>query len=71
MGPGFESQRDHKKKLNRKIELFFVPTGIRIIFRRHPYWVRFREGSGFEPGDCGAEQIPAGSSPRTRPYITD
>ena len=61
MGPGFESQRDHKKKLNLSIELFFVPAGIRKLFRRHPYWVRFGEGSGFEPGVCGAEPLPAGN----------
>ena len=27
MGPGFESQRDHKIKLNRKIGLFLCPLG--------------------------------------------
>ena len=27
MGPGFESQRDHKIKLNQKIGLFLCPLG--------------------------------------------
>ena len=27
MGPGFESQRDHKKKPQQKLRFFFVPAG--------------------------------------------
>ncbi|HLS38114.1 MAG TPA: hypothetical protein VK023_07560 [Sphingobacterium bovisgrunnientis] len=54
MGPGFESQRDHKKKLNLSIELFFCPE------KAKP-GVRFEEGSSYACGQGGAEPIPAGS----------
>ena len=37
------------------LNLSTSPAGIQIIFRRHPYWFRFGEGSGFEPGDYGTQ----------------
>src|SRR5690606_23632961 len=52
MGPGFESQRDHKKKLNRKIGLFLCPPDSNEGLA----WVRFGEGSGMSLGNAGLSQ---------------
>ena len=53
MGPGFESQRDHKKATPKELLFLFplggVPKG------------SIREGSRKVCGNSGAETIPAGS----------
>ena len=73
MGPGFESQRDHKKSFNHRLRLFLCPLGIRIIacsgkgcgHGGHApqafIMVRYGEGSRYVSGVCGAEPLPAGS----------
>jgi hypothetical protein len=54
MGPGFESQRDHKTSSIERLGFFLYPE-------RAKRGVRFKEGSKYACGQGGAEPIPAGS----------
>ncbi len=62
MGPGFESQRDHKKATPKEL-LFLCP----MDSNRSVGMGSILEGSGLVFGDRGTEPLPAGSQKKATP----